>query len=108
MEAITVGSYDEENRFSSFSNYGALVDLMAPGENIVSSNNATGAKQPPVEMTGTSMAAPHVTGTAALFLSQNTSATPAEVLEALITSAKPWVVGQPASTTNLSVYAGDF
>ncbi|KAI1084288.1 extracellular alkaline serine protease [Whalleya microplaca] len=35
-EAVTVGSIDEENTRSAFSNWGELVDIFAPGENVVS------------------------------------------------------------------------
>lgn len=65
-EAITVGATDSSDRRGSFSNYGQCVDVWAPGVSITSayssSNTAT------TTWNGTSMAAPHVTGIAALYL----------------------------------------
>ena len=106
--AITVGSYGESNRFSKFSNYGPVVDLLAPGENILSSSNATGAKQGPVLMSGTSMAAPHVAGAAALYLSSHPGASPLQVATALQSESQAWIHGMPANTTNRSIYVANF
>jgi subtilisin family serine protease len=81
-EAITVGSTDINDSRSSFSNAGACVDLFAPGRDITSSwftsDTATNL------LMGTSMATPHVTGAAALYLSVNPAATPATVQSTLI------------------------
>ena len=103
-EAITVGSYDMRGRFSSFSNYGPRVDLLAPGEDIVSLRPGTGN---PVEMTGTSMATAHVTGAAALYLWQHPSASPAQVQAALLANAKDFVVNTRSNTTSKSVWVGE-
>ncbi|KAF1804388.1 peptidase S8/S53 domain-containing protein [Mucor lusitanicus] len=66
--AITVGAIDEDDSVSYYSNFGKCVDIFAPGTNIKSiwstSSSATHT------LTGTSMAAPHVAGTMAIFLSQ--------------------------------------
>ncbi len=67
-EAITVGSVNKKKWFSSFSNYGSLIDIFAPGEDIES---LSPDHSKIVIMTGTSMAAPHVTGAAALYLELN-------------------------------------
>ncbi len=107
-EALTVGAYDKNDRFASFSNYGSLIDLLAPGVDIESCSNATGAKQPPVLMSGTSMASPHVAGAAALYLSRHPNATPQQVHDALVGAGQPWISGMPSGTTSRSVYVGNF
>ncbi len=90
--AITVGASDQTDVYAAFSNYGSCVDLAAPGVYITSayigSTTATAA------MSGTSMAAPHVAGAAALYLAANRTATPAQVHSALVGNS---VVGRITS-----------
>ncbi|ANZ37940.1 hypothetical protein BBK82_19650 [Lentzea guizhouensis] len=80
-EAITVGASDRSDRRSIWSagssNHGRCLDIWAPGSEIVSASHSsdTGTRS----MGGTSMASPHVAGAAALYLSANPSATPAQV-----------------------------
>jgi subtilisin family serine protease len=50
-------------------------------------------------MSGTSMAAPHVAGAAALYLSGNRSASPATVASAIVGSATTGVVKSPGTNT---------
>lgn len=73
-------TYDVDDTFADFSNYGHDVDLIAPGKCIFSTlpGNAYGY------ISGTSMAAPHVTGAAALYRSSRPDATPAQTRAALI------------------------
>ncbi|MDX3236091.1 S8 family peptidase [Streptomyces sp. ME03-5709C] len=61
--AFTVAATDESDRKASFSNWGGCVDISAPGTHITSAAMGGGLAR----MSGTSMAAPHVTGVAALY-----------------------------------------
>jgi serine protease len=83
--ALTIGSTTSSDARSSFSNFGSCVDMFAPGSSITSawytSNTATNT------ISGTSMAAPHVAGVAALYLDEVPSATPAQVEVALESAA---------------------
>lgn len=64
--ALTVGATDVNDERASFSNYGPCVDWFAPGVSITSAYNS--ADDATIAMSGTSMAAPHTTGAAALVL----------------------------------------
>lgn len=70
---------DQDDTFASFSNFGADVDLIAPGVCIDSTWKGGGYSS----ISGTSMASPHVAGGAALYAARNASATPAQVKSAL-------------------------
>lgn len=80
---VTVAATDQDDEETSWSNYGPCVDVWAPGLAILSTKLGGGTKS----MTGTSMSAPHVAGAAALYLSTNVDASPADVEEALKTAA---------------------
>lgn len=83
--AVTVGSTTSTDARSSFSNIGSCVNIFAPGSSITSAwYTSTSASN---TISGTSMAAPHVTGAAALYLSGNPSASPATVRNRLYTNA---------------------
>ncbi len=73
------GGYDKDDTFADFSNYGGDVDLIAPGKCILS----TWPGPTYATLSGTSMAAPTVTGAVALYKASRPNATPAEVREAL-------------------------
>ncbi len=68
-----------DDSLASFSNYGSAIDMAAPGVQIYSTSKNGGYSI----SSGTSMAAPHVAGAAALYISQNPNASPAQVLAAL-------------------------
>lgn len=107
--AITVASSTRNDGRSSFSNYGSCVDIFAPGSSITAPwfDSATSVKT----ISGTSMASPHVAGAAALYLSENPSATPAQVAAALTSNATVGaisnVTGAPNKLLNVSFIGGD-
>jgi subtilisin len=76
---------NEDDKFAYFSNYGAGVDIMAPGRKILSTGPGGGTRT----KSGTSMSSPHIAGAAALYLSQNPTASPATVKAALLTTVDP-------------------
>jgi subtilisin family serine protease len=84
--AITVAATRADHSEASFSNHGQCVDLYAPGTNITSASNSdnNGTKL----MSGTSMAAPHVTGAAAIYLSTHRAASPEQVRNAIVDAAR--------------------
>ena len=85
QNVISVASTTQNNTLSSFSNYGAhSVDIAAPGSNIVSTDigNTYSA------LSGTSMAAPHVAGVAALVKSFKPELTTANLKEVIMQSAR--------------------
>lgn len=71
---------DVDDTFANFSNYGADVDIIAPGVCILSTWKGSGYNT----ISGTSMASPHVAGAAALYKANNPGATPAQVKNALL------------------------
>lgn len=83
---VAVAATTSSGGLARFSNYGDVtVDLGAPGQLITSTltNGRYGT------MSGTSMAAPHVTGAVALYAAANPDATAAEIRAALLGSAAP-------------------
>ncbi|MEV0680772.1 S8 family serine peptidase [Actinosynnema sp. NPDC050436] len=80
--AITVGNSTKTDARRSDSNWGSCLDIWAPGDNIVSASYSSNTGS--ATMSGTSMASPHVAGAAAVYLAQNTGATPAQVRAALV------------------------
>lgn len=101
--ALTVAASTEYDGQADFSNFGACVDLYAPGTNILSATNTSDTST--VVASGTSMATPHVAGAAALYLQAHPTATPADVAQALVSGATPNQLGLlgPGSP-NLLVY----
>ena len=93
--AVTVAASDKNDNKAVFSNYGYGVDVFAPGTNIESLRMYGGS----LVMSGTSMAAPHVAGVAAGYLSQHPTASPAEVSNYITSSASPVIIRSDNSTT---------
>ncbi|MFD7770998.1 S8 family peptidase [Streptomyces sp. NPDC059787] len=94
-EAITVGATTSTDARASYSNYGSVLDVFAPGSSITAGwhtgDTATNT------ISGTSMATPHVAGAAAVYLAGHTSATPAQVASALVNGATTGKVTGPGS-----------
>ena len=101
--AITVGATDITDARAGFSNFGRCVEVFAPGVSITSdwdtSDTATNT------ISGTSMAAPHAAGAAALYLASNPTANASVVRGALHAADTPGVVTNAgAHSPNLLVY----
>lgn len=102
--AITVGATTSSDARSSFSNYGSCLDVFAPGSSITStwhtSNTATNT------ISGTSMAAPHAAGTAALYLDDSPSASPSTVRNAMVDAGTTGVLsGVGSGSPNVLLYS---
>jgi len=81
-EVISVAATDQKDRRASFSNYGQKIDVSAPGVNIYSTTPSGNYSY----KDGTSMAAPHVAGLAALIWSKNASLKNSEVRKIIETT----------------------
>jgi subtilisin family serine protease len=103
-QATTVGATTITDNRAAFSNYGPCVDLFAPGQNIYSATStATNAY---TTASGTSMSAPHVAGTAALWRHKFPADTAGQVHAALNANATPGVVvGPGAGSPNLLLFS---
>ncbi|MEU5692084.1 S8 family serine peptidase [Actinosynnema sp. NPDC020468] len=103
--AITVGNSTKTDTRRSDSNYGSCLDIFGPGDNIVSASYSSNTGS--ATMSGTSMASPHVAGTAAVYLAQNPSATPAQVRDALVTNGSSGKLsGINSGSPNVLLYSG--
>nr|MDT0657973.1 S8 family peptidase [Micromonospora sp. DSM 115978] len=102
--AVTVGAADNTDTRAIFSNRGGCVDLFAPGVDITSLSN--GSDIGTLVASGTSMAAPHVAGAAALHLEAHPADSPDQVSAALTGNATPDVVGDPQGSPNLLLFTG--
>jgi len=104
--AFTVGSITDTDARSWFSNYGACTNIWAPGSNIVSASHSSDTAT--ASMSGTSMACPHVSGAAALFLEANPFLLPWTIQsEILANAAEGFVSGLLSGDVNAQLYVGD-
>jgi subtilisin family serine protease len=103
--ALTVAAADIGDARASFSNYGSCVDLFGPGVGITSDWNT--GDDATASLSGTSMATPHVAGTAALYFEQHPSASPAQAAQAIVDNASAGKVADPGTgTPNKLLYMG--
>lgn len=107
---IAVAAIGSDGKRASFSNYGPIVDIAAPGVGIWSTLNSgltTPSTPSYASYSGTSMATPHVSGVVALMVSQNPSLTPAQVETRIKTSGMftpfPGGVCDPVATKTCGV-----
>ena len=100
--AITVAASGSTDIRASFSNYGSCVDIFAPGVGITSSYYSSDSAT--AQMSGTSMAAPVVTGAISQILSKGDKL-PDQVWETLRNAASAGKIINVNGPTNLLVYA---
>jgi aqualysin 1 len=91
--AISVAATDSSDRRESYSNYGACVDMFAPGAAITSAYGSSDTAT--ATLSGTSMASPYVAGAAALYLQHTPDALPAEVGTAIVAGATIGAIQDP-------------
>lgn len=89
---LGVGATDQTGEPASFSNYGACLNVSAPGKKIVS----TVVGNDYDDMTGTSMSSPFVAGVAGLYLALHPGAAPAEVIAAITNNADSFTGAEAA------------
>ncbi|KAF7118171.1 hypothetical protein CNMCM5793_007572 [Aspergillus hiratsukae] len=103
--AITVAAINSGNARASFSNYGSVVDIFAPGQNILSawigSNTATNT------ISGTSMATPHIVGLSVYLMGLESLSGPAAVTARIKQLATTGVVTGTNGSPNLLAYNGN-
>ena len=97
--ALTIGATDRTDTKPSWSYYGKCVDWFAPGVAVVSAGMSATSTTATATMSGTSMATPHTTGVAALYLSTVPAATPDQVQSALAALTTKNVVRSAAKGT---------
>jgi subtilisin family serine protease len=103
--ALTVGATTSTDARASFSNFGSCLDLFAPGQDITSLSHSSDAGT--ALNSGTSMAAPHVSGVAALYLEEKPGSAPAAVHNALRLRATSsyQITGAGSGSVNLLLFS---
>ena len=101
---IAVGASNESNEKCYWSNYGNGIDLIAPGENIKSTDYNSGYNSYFTD-SGTSFAAPQVAGVAALMLSVNPTLTPSQIRSKLRSTCTK-LSGYSYNASGWNIYVG--
>ena len=101
---ISVTATDDSDLYAGFSNYGDTVDLAAPGVDILSTvpTGSCALCDPSgyTQMGGTSMATPHVSGTAGLIAAKYSSLTPVQIRQRILTGVDPLSDASKTTVTN--------
>lgn len=103
--AITVGAIDQNDARASFSNWGSLVEIFAPGVGVLSS--WIGSTTATNTISGTSMATPHVAGLAAYLIILEGLTSPASVASRIAALATNGLVTDPRGSVNKIAYNGN-
>jgi subtilisin family serine protease len=101
--AYTVGATTNTDTKTSWSNYGDCVDIFAPGASITAAWHTSNTDIRTIS--GTSMASPHVAGVAALYLQNNTGASPQAVYNFLSSTSTKNIVSNSRTSNNHLLYS---
>lgn len=102
--ALTVGATTSSDAIAYYSNQGSCVDIFAPGHAITSASNANDTGT--VVMSGTSMAAPHVAGVAAVYRSAHPAVNQYTTVNAIIAAGTPGLLsGLTAGSPDLLLFS---
>jgi len=103
---LTVGNINSSDNITSTSNYGSCVDIFAPGQSITSADSDHDTDS--ISRSGTSFAAPHVTGAIAIYLENNPNATPAQVTSYILNNSTTGKISNTHSgSPNKLLYSKD-
>ncbi|KAK4247870.1 serine protease [Corynascus novoguineensis] len=102
----TVGATDKSDRKASYSNYGSVVDIQAPGTDIKST--WIGSRSATNTISGTSMASPHIAGLAAYLLALEGQKSPSALCSYIKQTANSGAIsGVPSGTTSALAFNGN-